>query len=374
MLDDRPTRKTPRGAVPPYWPPAAADRRAHGLPTGDRVTQDATRRAPTLDEVARLAGVSRSVASRAINGAPHVRPAKRDAVAQAVASLGYAPNPNARGLATHRVGSVVLAVPDDDPALFADPFFAAVARGASRGLEETDLLLTLVVAPDVDRLRRLVHPRRTDGILLMGVRDADPLLDVALGQEVPVVLGGRPLHADVRWYVDADNRGGARRATELLVRTGHRRIGFLGGPPDLAVSRDRRDGYRDALRALGAGEPVEATGTFSEESGTRATEALLDEHPGLDAVLAANDNMAAGAVRALRGRGLAVPDDVSVVGFDDLPVATMLHPRLTTVHQPIDELGRRMALVLAEVLDGGDPEPVVLPTRLVERESVRARV
>jgi DNA-binding LacI/PurR family transcriptional regulator len=183
------------------------------------------------------------------------------------------------------------------------------------------------------------------------------------------VFGGRPLRGEPRWYVDADNLGGARLAVEHLLAQGRRRIAMINGRTDTQVNDVRRRGYLEALTLAGLAPAGTADGDFTEPSGHAAATALLAEHPGLDAVFAANDNMAAGALRALREAGRRVPEDVAVVGFDDLAVAEQTDPPLTTVHQPVRALGRELARMLVSLLAGREPTPLLLPTRLVIRRS-----
>ncbi|NJQ01144.1 LacI family DNA-binding transcriptional regulator [Streptomyces zingiberis] len=336
------------------------------------MTEDAPRRQPTLDEVAGLAGVSRSVASRALNNAPHVSRAKREAVERAVRHLGYVPNPSARALATRQKGVAALVISGEDPSIFADPFFAQVIVGASAALDEADLHLMLCLAAS-DRGRKrvaeLLRSQGADGVMLMALREDDPLARMAEEAPMPVVFGGRPVGPAPRWYVDVDNAGGAREAVEYLVSLGRRRVAALCGRLDTEVGRARYRGYRDALLAAGLEPLPPREGDFTETGGAAAMSTLLAEHPDLDAVFAANDNMAVGALRTLRGAGRRVPGDVAVVGFDDLAPAGVSDPPLTTVHQPIQALGREMARMLTALIGGQTPTPLLLPTRLVVRAS-----
>jgi DNA-binding LacI/PurR family transcriptional regulator len=336
------------------------------------MAEDAPRRQPTLDEVAELAGVSRSVASRALNNAPHVSRAKREAVERAVRQLGYVPNPTARALATRQTGAAALVVSGEDPSIFADPFFAQVIVGASAALEEADLHLMLCLAASERGRRRveeLFRSRGADGVMLMALRADDPLARLAEEAEMPVVFGGRPVGSVPRWYVDVDNVGGAREATEYLVSRGRTRVAAICGRLDTEAGRARYRGYRDAMLAAGLDPFPPQEGDFTEPSGVVAMAALLANHPDLDGVFAANDNMGAGALRTLREAGRLVPADVAVVGFDDLAVAQIADPPLTTVHQPITAFGREMARMLVALINGEDPTPLILPTRLVIRSS-----
>jgi DNA-binding LacI/PurR family transcriptional regulator len=336
------------------------------------MTTDIPRRQPTLDEVAERAGVSRTAASRVINDAPHVSRAKRDAVHKAIRELGYTPSRTARALATQRTGVVAFALSGDDPALFADPFFAQVIVGISAALEDTELHLLLCLAAadrGQARFKNLLRTRGVDGIMVMALQGDDPLVRIVEESGLPTVYGGRPLHGEPSSYVDADNRGGARLATEHLIGLGRTRIAAISGLPDTNVGQTRHRGYTEALALAGMSPYAVEVGDFTEASGAAAMAALLDAHPDLDAVFAANDNMAAGALRILRDRGRRVPQDVAVVGFDNLAIATYTQPRLTTINQPIRALGREMARMLITLLGDERPSPLILPTGLVARDS-----
>ncbi|WP_433797733.1 LacI family DNA-binding transcriptional regulator [Actinoplanes sp. CA-252034] len=330
------------------------------------------RRQPTLDEVAERAGVSRSAASRVINNAPYVSRSTREAVEKAVKELGYRPNRTARALATRQTGIVALALSHDDPALFADPFFAQVIVGVSAALEETDLHLLLCLASSGrgrSRLTNLLHARGVDGIMLMALQGDDPLTGIVGEAGLPVVHGGRPLHVEPQWYVDSDNVGGARLATEHLLALGRTRIVTITGQMATRAGEARYRGYREAMVMAGREPYGMAEGDFTEAGGAAAMKLLLDRHPDLDAVFAASDKMAAGALRVLGDAGRAVPADVAVVGFDDLDIAAQTDPPLTTVHQSIQALGREMTRMLLALIAGERPTSLILPTSLIRRGS-----
>jgi DNA-binding LacI/PurR family transcriptional regulator len=333
---------------------------------------DTTRRQPTLDEVAARAGVSRSAASRVLNKAPHVSRATRDAVERAIKELGYLPNRTARALATQQTGIVALAISHDDPELFADPFFGQVIVGVSSALEDTELHLLLCLASSGrgrSRLTNLLNTRGVDGIMLMALRGDDPLTHIVRRVGLPAVYGGRPLHFKPQWYVDSDNLGGARLATEHLISLGRTRIVTVTGEMGTEAGAARYRGYREAMIMAGLTPYGMAEGDFTEASGAAAMKTLLDDHPDLDAVFAASDNMAAGALRVLKEAGRSVPADVAVVGFDDLAIAERTDPPLTTVHQSIQSLGKEMTRVLIELIAGRETASLILPTRLVLRDS-----
>ncbi|MGC1215383.1 MAG: LacI family DNA-binding transcriptional regulator [Micromonospora sp.] len=336
---------------------------------------------PTLDAVAARAGVGRGTVSRVVNGSPQVSPEARAAVQAAIAELGYVPNRAARALVTQRTDSVALVVSESGERVFTEPFFAGIVRGVSSGLLETpmQLWLAMVQAPiERERVEHHLTNQHVDGVLLLSLHDADPLPTLLEERGLPTVLGGRPARmlepgAQPAWYVDVDNVGGARQAVEHLVRQGRRRIAHIAGPQDMGAGVARLAGYREAVRAAGAGteEDLIAYGDFSEGSGTACMRRLLEIRPDLDAVFVASDLMAFGALRTLREAGRRVPEDVAVVGFDDAPIARQAEPPLTTVFQPVEEMGRQMARLLVSRISGEEvPSPhVVLPTELIPRAS-----
>ena len=332
---------------------------------------------PTLEQVAALAGVSRATVSRVVNGSPRVSPAVLAQVERAVAKLGYVPNRAARSLVTRRGDSVALVVSEPHARFFSEPFFAGMVRGVSAALAETGVQLLLLIAqdlPDRGRLERYVVGGHVDGVLLASLHGDDPLPAILERAGVPAVLVGRPAGPIPVSYVDADNRGGARMAVDHLAALGRRRIATITGGLDMGVGVDRLDGYRDGLAAAGldgGGGELEEAGDFTEEGGAAAMTRLL-ARPGrpVDAVFAASDLMAAGALRALRAAGRRVPDDVAVVGFEDSAVARYAQPPLTTVRQPIEEMGRQATrLLLAKVAGQAGGMHLVLDVELIVRAS-----
>ncbi|WP_019631334.1 LacI family DNA-binding transcriptional regulator [Actinomadura atramentaria] len=328
---------------------------------------------PTLEEVAARAGVGRGTVSRVVNGSPRVSEQARAAVLKAIEELGYVPNRAARSLVTHRTDTVALVVAESDQRLFGEPYFAGIIRGISTALGDTGLQLLLALARSPGEYARLADyltAQHVDGVLLTSLHAEDPLPAKLEAGGVPTVLGGRPPGLSPVSYVDVDNRSGARQAVEHLVAHGRRRIATIAGPQDMGVGIDRLGGYRDALADAGLPELI-AYGDFSEASGIAAAEELLARDPGLDAVFAADDPMALGALRVLRRLGRTVPGDVAVVGFDDSAAAPLADPPLTTVHQSPEEMGREMARLLVARIRGEDlDEPVViLRPHLVKRES-----
>ncbi|MFB6851100.1 LacI family DNA-binding transcriptional regulator [Streptomyces sp. NPDC056341] len=337
---------------------------------------------PTLEDVARRAGVSKSTVSRAINGEPKVRASVAERIRQAVDELGYVPNQAARSLVTRRNNAVAVVVTEPQNRLFVDPYFDSHLRGIRQELVHQGaqpVLLFIEEPDDYPRVGNFLGGGHVDGALLFSLRTDDPLPAMVEHMGLPAVFGGRPAIGSghrSHTYVDADNRGGAREAVRHLVSLGRRRIGTITGPLNQASAIDRLDGYRDVL--LDASPQLMAEGDFTLQGGAEAMAVLLDRCPDLDAVFVASDLMASGALRELRGRGRRIPDDVAVVGFDDLTtIAEATEPPLTTVHQDIEDMGRLMARLLfkrtsgeLESRDGSHPlSSVVTPTRLVVRKS-----
>jgi DNA-binding LacI/PurR family transcriptional regulator len=334
------------------------------------------RRAPTLEEVATRAGVGRGTASRVINGSEQVSEVSRAAVLQAIDDLGYVPNRAARSLVTRLTDVIALVVSESEERVFGEPFFGQIVRGVSGALAggQRQLLLTMAHrAHDRGRLDNYLSRQHVDGVLLLSLHGDDPLPGQLEARGVPAVLGGRPSQASTLHFVDADNAGGAGQAVAHLVGTGRRRIATISGPQDMIAGLHRLEGYRSALAE--AGLPFDPDlviqGDFSEQSGWQATEALLQRAPDLDAVFAASDQMAVGAIAALTKHGRRVPEDVAVVGFDDSPSSRFVTPRLTTVHQPVEAMGAAMVHLLSDLIadSAGPHEDVVLDTHLVVRDS-----
>lgn len=344
-----------------------------------------SRRAPTLEDVAREAGVSRATVSRVVNGIRNVDPAIQEVVRRAIARTGYAPNRAARSLVTRRAETVALVVsgagepPEDTQEAFAarvftDPFFGRVVAGVVGYLRPHSMYPVLMFADSPqDRHEVLTYLRqgRADGALVVSTHADDPLPALLAEQALPAVLFARPGHPVPLSHVDLDHRAGGRLAAEHLLARGCRRPATVSGPLDVAASRERLAGFREALTRSGHDPVPVQEGGFTHDSGVAAMTRLLAELPGLDGVFAANDLMAQGACEVLRAHGRRVPDDVAVVGFDDSAVARTSRPALTTVRQPVEDMAARMARLLDEHVRGERTEPasVVFAPELVVRDS-----
>ncbi|WP_393062952.1 LacI family DNA-binding transcriptional regulator [Streptomyces sp. LN549] len=353
---------------------------------------------PTLEDVARAAGVSRATVSRVINGVRNVDPAIQEAVRRAVALTGYAPNRAARSLVTRRTDAIALVVsgagvepesPDGGPAadaadpesgssftaqVFADPFFGRVVTGVVNYLRPRGMHPVLMFA-ETSRAREdvvsFLRQGSADGALVVSTHAEDPLPALLTDAGLPAVLYARPARPVRISYVDLAHQDGARLAAEHLVARGCRRIATITGPLNVPAGQERLAGFRDTMARLGHPYIPIAEGQFTQESGEAAMERLLVEHPDLDAVFAANDLMAMGACHVLREHGRRVPEDVAVIGFDDSSAASACRPPLTTIRQPVEAMAAEMARLLIERLSkpDGAATSVIFEPALVVRDS-----
>lgn len=330
-------------------------------------------RSPTLEMVAARAGVSRATVSRVVNGAPQVAADIVAAVENAISELDYVPNHAARMLASRRTHSIALIVPESTARVFADPFFAAIVQGAAMRLADTDYTLSMLIASETggEKTRRYLLGGNVDGAIVVSHHSGDHSY-AALSDSLPIVFGGRPLSPDERgsYYVDVDNADGAAVATAHLIERGRRRIATIAGPADMPPGVDRLIGWRRVLSDADLDDNLVEWGDFSPGSGTEAMRRLLARDPSIDGVFAANDQMAVGAYAALREAQRRIPEDVSVVGFDDDLFARNAVPALTTVRQLPVELGARMAELLTARIEGSPVDHrTLMPTTLVARAS-----
>ncbi|MCL5075695.1 MAG: LacI family transcriptional regulator [Chloroflexi bacterium] len=329
----------------------------------------------TIKDVAAQAGVSYQTVSRVINNKPEVAAETRQKVLQVIKELDYQPNVLAGSLRRRETLTIALIIPDTF-----NPFFAEVAKGVEETGFQFGYSLVLCHSDyDAQKELRYVHvlrSKRVDGVILIPSSPASEALQVLLKHKIPVVLADRkPM--DMASEVDtvtADNTQGARAATEHLIRLGHRRIAFIARPFPMTHSAGRLHGYRLALEQHGLPfvEEMVVHGGFRYPAGEEAMQHLLSLKPPITAVLAYNDIMAIGALKAISDRGLSVPRDISVVGFDDIPPAAYTDPPLTTVAMPKVEMGRIAAQRLMQMVDSGpgaEKKDIVLETHLVVRGS-----
>lgn len=329
------------------------------------------RAAPTLDDVARVAGVSRATVSRFVNGGHLVSSTTSEAVARAVAELGYQPNRVARALATRRAGAVAVVVPETAERVFADPFLTQAYLGALTAFADADERVLLAMSrpgEGVARMARYLDSGHVDGAVVIS-HHGPGLGQQLIESKCPVVFLGDPEVPGLP-FVELDQLSAAITATRYLVDRGARRIASVTGPMDMGPGQERLHGFKAALDDAGLAPVGWSSGDFTADGGERATEELLRKHPDIDALFVASDLMALGAMRALRRAGVRVPDDVLLVGFDDSPVALQTHPLLTTMTNPASELARIAGEMLLGMLAGVVPEsPVILTSELVIRGS-----
>jgi DNA-binding LacI/PurR family transcriptional regulator len=321
---------------------------------------------PTIETVAARAGVGRGTASRVVNGSSQVSPAARAAVLKAIDELGYVPNRAARNLVTRRTDCVALVISEPGERLFTEPYFAGIVRGISSAMAQTQLQLwlSMVQSPEErDRAGHFLTREHVDGVMMLSQHADDPLPAKVRASGLPLVLCGRPLAgAEDIPYVDADNATGAREAAQYLLDQGRRRLATIAGPQDMSAGVARLQSFREV-----AGDALVEYGDFSEESGARAMTALLERDPSLDAVFAASDPMAFGALRVLKSAGRNIPTDVALIGFDGSPAGRHTDPPLTSVFQPTEEMGREMTRLLLAQLTGTTPlEPQVIVETYLE--------
>ena len=327
---------------------------------------------PTLKMVAAAAGVSKSTVSRVINDSPSVTPQAVAAVSAAIEQLGYTPNRAARTLVSRRTQTLALVIPENTAKFFTDPYFASVIQGAATRVTETDFTLALLIAAGAeDKTRRFLRTGSVDGALVLS-HHSDDRSYAHLEGTLPLVFGGRPMSAagSESYYVDVDNVAAAVSVTRRLVAAGRRRIATIAGPSDMGGGVDRLVGWRQTVRAAGQADDLVEQGDFSPASGAEAARRLLARAVPFDGLFVASSQMASGALTVLREHGLEVPRDVGLVTVDDDYFAQSSVPPLTTVRQPTLEVGRTMADVLVDLVEGRPAERVtILPTDVVSRGS-----
>lgn len=332
----------------------------------------------TLEDIARMSGVSRSTVSRVINDDPNVKEATRQKVWELIHNINFQPNLAARGLAAGRIQVLGLVIPMAVTSVFADPYFPLLIQGISSACNARGYSMMLWLAePEYERrlARQILYSALIDGVIIASAVMGDPIvMALTESKKVPFIMVGRHPTDPAVSYVDVDNRVGARQAVEHLLNLGHRRVAAITGPQTMVAGIDRFQGYLDALNHFKIEvEPnLITSGEFSEKAGYQAMQKLLSAQP--QAVFAASDMMAIGAIRAIQDAGLNVPADIAVVGFDDIPDATRIHPPLTTIRQPTSRSGSWAAELLIDMIENPNPASrhMILTTELVIRASCGA--
>jgi DNA-binding LacI/PurR family transcriptional regulator len=333
---------------------------------------------PTLVDVARVAGVSVSTASMALRGHPRTASATRQAVREAADKLRYVPDSSARGLRARRTGAVALVIPHSGEHVFSHPYFMSLLQGISDRCNEADMMMLLSTSPiehdEHTPYLRVLQSRAADGVVVASARLADRNVLQLAASGFPAVFIGRYPDAAAVDAVGVDDRGGALLATDHLIEVhGRTRIAHLSGPRSSLSALDRAEGYRTSLARhdLVYREALVVEGDYDQAAGEGACRRLLETGVTFDGLFAANDDAAVGAMRVLSAAGLRVPEDVAVAGFDDGLLASVVSPSLTTVRQPVRQLGAtaidRLLGLIAEPASPARSEE--LPVQLVVRAS-----
>jgi len=330
----------------------------------------------TLEDIARLSGVSRSTVSRVINADPNVKDETREKVLKVIQNINFQPNLAARGLAAGRTNVIGLVIPTGVATIFTDPYFPQLIQGVSAACNTHNYSVMLWLAePEYERrtISQILHNGLVDGVVIAKTLVNDPIVSSLYDSRMPFMLIGRHPTLDVN-YLDVDNCKAAREACLHLLHLGRKCLATITGPQDQIVGYDRYQGYLNALQEanLPLRADLVAEGDFSESGGYLAMLRLIPQKP--DAVFAASDMMAYGALRALREAGVRVPEDVAVVGFDDIPASSQTEPPLTTVRQSARTMGTMAVETLIDIIahPGSETRRVVLSTELVIRSSCGA--
>ncbi|MCL6443016.1 MAG: LacI family transcriptional regulator [Alicyclobacillus sp.] len=329
-----------------------------------------------ISDVAKLAGVSTATVSRVLSNAVRVSPDTRRRVLEAIEALDYQPNISARNLRKLETNTIIVVVPDITNMFFSRVLLGVQSLATSHGYQ----VLLGDTHNDIERERGFLNAlkqKRADGMILLTAR-VSPWIIEEFSSQYPIVLACEYIEGSHIPTVSIDNISAARKATEHLIKLGHRRIGCILGPMNVVLNRDRLRGYEQALASSGIDiEPILIQeGDYSYESGYNLLLKLFAMRHPPTAVFAANDEMAIGVINAVRTLGMSVPRDVAVVGFDDIRLASIVSPALTTIAQPAFEIGYTAATILLDVIAGKDfvRKQVVLEDRLVIRESCGYRM
>lgn len=328
----------------------------------------------TIEEIAALTKVSRSTVSRVLNNDPNVSVKTRMRVKEVIEQINYHPNIAARRLAGGHTGVIGLFVPMGVSTLFTDPYFSLIIQGVTSVCNSIDYTAVLWLAePEFERrtVRQFLHNHIIDGAIIASNLIDDPLLKGLIESELPFILIGRHPSGEEVSYIDVDNQNAALEMVSYLACTGFTRIATITGPLNMIAGFDRLAGYKKAMEQhnLTVQPEMIIEADFSEQGGYNAMMKLIPAHP--EAVFVASDTMALGALRAAQEAGLRVPEDISIAGYDDMPLSASSNPPLTTIRQPIQQCGAIAAQTLIEMINhpAETHHHIILPTELVIRSS-----
>ena len=329
----------------------------------------------TLEDIAKRCGVSRSTVSRVINDHPNVSEKVRKRVQKEIRNTGFRPHAAARTLVSQRSWTIGLVLPRSITSFFTDAYYPRLIQGIAQGCNQMKytfaLYLLTSVEDEEDIYPRISRRGSLDGILFQSDQIGDQLIGRLSKSDIPMVIIGRPFHNDSISYIDIDNVAAARNAVNYLIGLGYQRVGTITGPLNTTVGLDRKEGYLQAIKEnkIRKIEELIKEGDFTESRGYERMLEMLPAKP--DAVFVASDQMAVGAIRAIREGGLKVPQDVAIIGFDDLPLSNTSDLHLTTMHQPVAEFGVKAVEFLNDLIENGTTPPrhIIMGTELIVRES-----
>ena len=332
----------------------------------------------TIDLVARAAGVSRATVSRVMNGSAKVSPEREKAVKKAIAKYNFTPNATARRLAGGRSGLIALLMEESSEEFFLNPFWGQVVQGFSTAITEAGLHPLLLIRPKSgteDSLFATLQAGQMDGLAIFSWHRPVKSFEKMLDPKMVIVFGGDLGGSKKYPFVDVDNVKGGFLATRHLIDSGCKNIVTITGDLKLQSGRDRLDGYEQALKSAGLkiSDDLVIHGDYTQSKAEELTRRLLKNKTKFDGVFAANDLSAVGVISVLLQNGISVPGKVKVVGFDDSPVASRNQPSITTIRQPIRELGAEVAASLLALLDGKEVEDKMLDVKLIKRESTSTK-
>jgi LacI family transcriptional regulator len=327
---------------------------------------------PTVHDVAKLAGVSPITVSRVINNSGYISAATRDRVETVIKEIGYVPNTLARGLRSKRTNTLALVVTD-----ITNPYFTSMARGVEDVAGASNYAVIYCNTDESEtkeeKYANILAQRQVDGVLLVPACGNAKIINFLESNDISVVVLDRRVSGVNTDFVRSDSEDGANRLIKLLIGLGHERIAVITGPKKVSTAVDRVKGYRQALVDAGLNEnELIYYGSFTQQSGYDFTKQAMLQSPKPTAIFAANNFILLGVVKALRELQLKVPEDVSVVGFDDFPESMLVKPFFTAVLQPAYEMGRLAAELLLKRISGelsGECQKIILPTEIIERES-----
>ena len=334
----------------------------------------------TLEDIAKQSGVSRSTVSRVLNDQPNVRQDVRERVLDVIEVTGYHPHAAARALASQRSWTIGLVLPQSVSFFFTDPYYPHLTKGIAQACNQHNYTLALFLVDSKEDEKniftRVSRKGLLDGVLVqVGHHGDQQIIGQLVDANMPQVVIGRPFRSDNVSYLDIDNVNASFNAVAHLIRLGYQRIGTITGPLQSTVGIDRKAGYIKAINERGRSmdEALIAEGDFTETGGYYAMQKLLPAKP--DAIFAASDIMAIGAMRAAREAGLNIPDNIAFVGFDDLPFASSSDIQLTTIRQPVVQFGVKAMDILMDLIENGiqPPRHVIMDTELVIRDSCGAK-